>query len=97
MIHQLIHRKGDEINEHNFDHRSESGKSSADREAHNGAFAYWRIHDAVRAKGLRKPSRNTEWPAQRNIFAEEVNRAIAAHLFMQSGTDRFQIGLFRHF
>ena len=38
VIDQLIHRQGDKIDEHDFDHRSESGGGGADGKSHDGAL-----------------------------------------------------------
>src|ERR1051326_6357431 len=82
MIDELIHRKRDEIDEHDLDHGLESGKSRPDRKPRHRTFAYRRIHHAT-AEGLCQSGRYAEGSPKRHILAEKINRGIATHLLFQ--------------
>jgi len=96
MVDELVHCQSDEVDEHNFHHRPEPGGSRADGESHYCPFADGCVDDAVLAESLSESVGDTKWSAQRDVFAKKIDRRVAAHLFVQAGTDCLQVCLLGH-
>src|SRR6516162_7171764 len=47
LVHHLVHREGQEVAEHDVDHRTETGHGSADSDTSKAGFGNWGIHDAL--------------------------------------------------
>ena len=85
LIHHLVHREGQEVAEHDVDHRAHAGHRRADTYAGETSFGDGRIDDAVGAEFFDESGEDFERCAGlRDVFAEDADAGIAAHLFGES-------------
>ncbi len=95
LIDHLVHRQGDKIAEHDVDHRAHAGHRRADADAGDARFRNRRIDHTLGAEFLHQPRENFERRAGfRNVFADDKNRRIPAHLFGEGFIDRLGEGDF---
>ena len=88
LIDHLVHRQRDEVAEHDVDHRSHAGHRRADPDAGDARFRNRRIDHALGAELLYQPRQNFERRARLgDIFADDENRGIAAHLLGERFVD----------
>src|SRR5262245_37371387 len=73
VIDELIHRQSNEVDEHDFHYRAKSGGRRADGESHHRSFADGRVDYTILAESLSESVRDTEWPAQHDVFAKKID------------------------
>ena len=74
VVDELVHRQSNEVDEHDFHYRAESGSCRADSESHDRSFADGCVDHTVLAESFGESGGDTERPAQRDVFAEEIDR-----------------------
>ena len=82
VVDELVHRQSNEVDEHDFHHRPESGSCRANSESHDRSFADGCVDHTVLAESFGKSGGDTERPAQSDVFTKEIDRWVAAHLFV---------------
>ena len=95
LVHHLIHGEPDEIAEHDVDHRAHAGHRGAYGDTSEARFRDRRVEHALGAEFVHQSGQDLERMARfGDIFAENEDARIAAHLFSQRFSDRLRQ---RHF
>ena len=84
LVGDLVHGQGQEIAEHDVDHRPHAGHGGADADAGKAGFGDRRVDHAGRAELLDQPAEHLERRAGLgDVFADDEDAGVAAHLLGQ--------------
>ena len=75
LVDELVERERDEVDEHDLDHRSQSGLRRADRDAADRRLADRRVAHALGAELLGEPRRRAPRPALGHVLPDARARA----------------------
>jgi hypothetical protein len=84
LIHHLVHHEGQEVTEHDVDHRAHSGHRGAHANARKSGLGNGRVDHAAGAKFFYQSRQHFEWrTGLGDVFAQDAHAGIAAHLFCE--------------
>src|SRR5688572_3693693 len=88
LIDQLIHRQSDKVTEHDVHYRTHAGHRGAHTDARYACFRNWRVDDPLSAELFYQSREHFKRRTRlSDIFADDKNSWIAAHLFGKSFID----------
>ena len=88
MVHQLIHGKGDEVDEHDLDHWPQPTQGGPDCHTHDRGLADRGIPDTPGTKLFDQALGGTEWAPKRHILADDHHGIVGVHRSAKAFTDR---------
>ena len=96
LVHELVERKREEVDEHDLDHRAQSRLRRADGNAADRRLGDRRVADALRAELLGEPVRGAPRPAFRDVLTEHEHAWVGAHRLGERVGDRLEVRRLRH-
>ena len=97
LVEKLVHGYADEVHEHELGNGPQTGRSSARRSAHDGAFGNGSVTNAAFAEFVEKPLGHAETTAElAHIFTDDEHIFVPLHLLAHGIVDRLQVGFDGH-
>ena len=96
LVHELVERKREEVDEHDLDHRAQSRLRRADGNAADRRLGDRRVADALRPELLDEPVRGAPRPAFRDVLPEHEHARVGAHRLGERVGDCLEVRRLRH-
>ena len=91
LVHHLIHGQGQEVAEHDVDHRAQARHGRADANSSKAGFRNRRVDHALGAEFFHQSGEHFERrPGFGHILAEDAHPRVAAHFFGQRFAHRLR-------
>ncbi len=96
LVHELVERKREEVDEHDLDHRAQSRLRRPDGNPADRRLGYRRVTDALRAELLGEPVRGAPRPAFGDVLPEHEHARVGTHRLGERVGDRLEVRRLRH-
>ena len=96
LVHELIERKRQEVDEHDLDHWAQPRLGGADGDAGDGGFRDRRRANALRSEFLGEPGRRAPRAALRDVLTEDEHALVGPHRLGERRGDFAEIRRLRH-